>query len=191
MAALAMIEAAPNPFATVRALNRMRGAGFALSVRNDRLAISPFSRLSDQQRVFIGAHKPALMVLLQDAEVLHRALVDAGAAGLDWREGTPADWDDIRLLTAGEVLYGDRRMMNAHGCRYAIEHAPAIEVWPEYQPADCVPEAAPYVATDSPSADQQANLVAELMIKGWAPANAEAKARDMIMQRAKAEAAQG
>ena len=70
-ATVALVEiAAADPFALVRALNRMRAAGFALSVRNDRLAISPFSRLSDQQRAFIGSHKPALLALLADAETL-------------------------------------------------------------------------------------------------------------------------
>ena len=177
MAALALIEVhAADPFATIRALNRMRAAGFALSVRNDRLAISPFSRLSDQQRAFIGSHKPALVALLGDVEALHHALVDAGPAGLDWREGTPADWDDTRLLVAGEVLYGDGRMVNVHGHRYAAGYAPAIEVGPEYPPADCVPETAPHAATDSPPADPLATRVAELIAQGWAPWNARARA---------------
>lgn len=171
-----LLEAAPDPFATVRALNRMRAAGFALSVRNDRLAISPFSRLSEQQRAFIGSHKPALVALLEDAEILHHALVDAGPAGLDWREGTPADWDDTRLLVAGEVLYGDGRMVNVHGHRYAIEHTPAIEVGPEYPPADCVPETAPHAVMDSHPANPLATRVAELTAQGWAPWNARARA---------------
>lgn len=176
MAALALIEAAPNSFATIRALNRMRAAGFALSVRNDRLAISPFSRLSDQQRAFIGSHKPALVALLEDAKALHHALVDAGPAGLDWREGTPSDWDDIRLLAAGEVLYADGRMVSTLNRRYAAESAPAVELGPEYPPADCVPETAPHAATDSPPADPLATRVAELIASGWSPWNARARA---------------
>lgn len=176
-ATVALVEiAAADPFALVRALNRMRAAGFALSVRNDRLAISPFSRLSDQQRAFIGSHKPALLALLEDAEILHHALVDAGPAGLDWREGTPADWDDMRLLVAGEVLYSTGRMVNAHGRRYAAGYAPAIEVGPEYPPADCVPETAPHAATDSPPADPLADRVAQLIASGWSPWNARARA---------------
>ena len=171
-----LLEAAPDPFAIVRALNRMRAAGFALSVRNDRLAISPFSRLSEPQRAFIGSHKPALVALLEDAEILHHALVDAGPAGLDWREGTPADWDDTRLLVAGEVLYSTGRMVNAHGHRYAAEYTPATEVGPEYPPADCVPETAPHAATYSPPADPLATRVAELIAQGWAPWNARARA---------------
>ena len=181
-----LLEAAPDPFATVRALNRMRAAGFALSVRNDRLAISPFSRLSEQQRAFIGSHKPALVALLEDAEILHHALVDAGPAGLDWREGTPADWDDTRLLVAGEVLYGDGRMVNVHGHRYAIEHTPAIKVgseYPpaikvgsEYPPADCMPETASHAVMNSHPANPLATRVAELIAQGWAPWNARARA---------------
>lgn len=128
MATLALLEVEADPFATVRALNRMRAAGFALSVRNDRLAISPFSRLSEPQRAFIGSHKPALIGLLEDAEILHRALVQAGPAGLDWREGTPADWTDIHLLAVGEVLYADGRMVSTLNRRYAAESAPTVEL---------------------------------------------------------------
>ncbi len=177
-AALALVEvAAADPFALVRALNRMSAARFALSVRDNRLVISPFSRLSEQQRAYLHAHKLALVALLEDAETLHRALVDAAHAGLGWQEGTPADWDDTRLLVAGEVLYGDGRMVNANGRRYAIERAPTIEVRPECPPADCVPETAPHAATDSPPADPLATRVAELIAQGWSPWNAEARAR--------------
>ena len=143
MAAHALVEVTTEPFATVRAVNRMRRAGFSLSVEGGGLVVTPASSLTDAQRAFIGSHKPALVALLEDAEILHRALVDAGPAGLDWREGTPADWDDTRLLVAGEVLYSTGRMVNAHTRRYAAGYAPAIEVGPEYPPADCVPEIEP------------------------------------------------
>jgi hypothetical protein len=76
------------------------------------------------QRAFVDRHESALVLLLQDAEALHRALVDAGPAGLDWREGTPADWDDARLLAADEVLYADGRMVNRQGRRYLLAYAP-------------------------------------------------------------------
>ena len=62
----------------------------------------------------------------------HAALAKAGAAGLAWMEGTPADWTGERLLAAGEVLYGDGRMVNRCERRYLKEHAPllALEVTP-------------------------------------------------------------
>lgn len=167
---------APDPFALVRGIRRMRAAGFAVEVENGGLVVESTLELSEPQRAFIGAHQPALVALLEDAEILHHALVDAGPAGLGWREGTPADWDDTRLLVAGEVLYGDGRMVNVHGHRYAIEHTPAIEVGPEYPPADCAPETAPHAATDSPPADPLATRVAELIAQGWAPWNARARA---------------
>ncbi len=166
----------PDPFALVRGICRMRAAGFAVEVENGGLVVESTLELSEPQRAFIGAHKPALLALLEDAEVLHHALVDAGPAGLGWREGTPADWTDIHLLAVGEVLYGDGRMVNVNGHRYAIEHTPAIEIGPEYPPADCVAETAPHAATDSPPADPLATRVAELIAQGWAPWNARARA---------------
>ncbi len=129
-AAVALVEiAAADPFALVRALNRMSAAGFALSVRDNRLLASPFTKLSEQQRAYLHSHKPALVELLEDAEALHRALVDAAHAGLGWREGTPAEWSDARLLAAGEVLYSDKRMVSRYGRRYALaECAPPLEL---------------------------------------------------------------
>ena len=176
-AALALVEvSAADPFGPVRVLNRMSAAGFALELDGRALVASPADKLSAAQRDFIRAHKVALVALLEDAEALHRALVQAGPVGLDWREGTPADWDDTRLLVAGEVLYGDGRMVNVHGHRYAIEHTPAIEVGPEYPPADCVPETAPHAVMDSHPANPLATRVAELTAQGWAPWNARARA---------------
>ncbi|HAO31831.1 MAG TPA: hypothetical protein DCQ84_02620 [Candidatus Competibacteraceae bacterium] len=113
MSAAPKLDTAADPFATVRALNRMRAAGFALSLDDDRLMVEPLSRLSEQ----------------------HRALIEAGAAGLAWREGTPADWTDDRLLAAGEALYADGRMAKRHERRYRPTSAPAIEEGPEYCPA--------------------------------------------------------
>ena len=128
MAAPALIEVnTPDPFPAMRALNRMRAAGFTLEVDDGRLMVEPLSRLSEEQQRFIRAHKPALVALLMDAETIHAALVQAGAAGLAWMEGTPGDWTGERLLAAGEVLYGDGRMMSVYGRRYLKEHAPPFE----------------------------------------------------------------
>ena len=147
MSAAAEKLPAPDPFATVRALNRMRAAGFALSVEDDKLMVEPLSRLSDSQRSYLRAHKAALVALLMDAETVHRALVRAGAAGLGWREGTPRDWADDRLLAAGEVLYGDGRMVNRNERRYGPTSVPAIVEVPEYRPPDEAPPASPAVDT--------------------------------------------
>ena len=127
MTAPALIEANADPFAAMRAMNRMRVAGFALELDGPALVVSPADRLSESQRAFIRAHKPALVALLQDAEIVYRALVQAGPAGLGWKEGTPANWTGERLLAAGEVLYGDGRMMSVYGRRYLKEHAPPFE----------------------------------------------------------------
>ncbi len=127
MTAPALIEVnTPDPFAAMRALNRIRAAGFTLEVDDGRLMVEPLSRLTDAQRAYIRALKPALAQLLMDGAVLHAALAQAGPAGLAWMEGTPADWTGERLLAAGEVLYGDGRMVNRCGRRYLKEHAPLL-----------------------------------------------------------------
>lgn len=62
----------------------------------------------------------------RDAKTLIQALNAAGPAGLNWREGTPNDWDDVRLLAAGEVLYANGRMVNVLGRRYLTTQAPRL-----------------------------------------------------------------
>ena len=126
MTAPALVEVAVDPFVAMRAMNRMRTAGFSLRLAGDALQVSPADRLTEEQRRFIRANKPALVALLQDAEIVYRALVQAGPAGLGWMEGTPADWTGERLLAAGEVLYGDGRMVSVYGRCYPKEHAPAF-----------------------------------------------------------------
>ena len=147
MTAPAVVEIA-DPFAAMRALNKMRVAGFALSVRDDRLIVAPADRLSEKQRDYIRTHKQALVALLMDAETLHAALALAGPAGLSFHEGTPGDWDNARLLAAGEVLYGDGRMVNRNDRRYLREHAPPI---PDFVP-DTVPDTVPAPANVIPIA---------------------------------------
>lgn len=127
MTAPALAEVAADPFAAMRALNKMRAAGFALSVRDGRLTVKPADRLTEQQDAFIRAHKAALVALLADAAELHAALVQASTTGLAWMEGTPADWDDVRLLAADEVLYCDGRMVNRNDRRFLRECAPPVE----------------------------------------------------------------
>ena len=67
MTAPALIEANADPFAAMRALNRMRAAGFVLELDGPALTVSPADRLTDAQRAYIRTHKPALVALLQDA----------------------------------------------------------------------------------------------------------------------------
>lgn len=128
MAAAVALQAREDEdhFAAVRALNRICAAGFSLRVSDDhRLLATPAEQLSDTWRAFIREHKPALVDLLIDAETLRQALTIAGPAGLAWREGTPPDWADVRLLAAGEALYTAGRMVSVHGRRFATESAPA------------------------------------------------------------------
>ena len=135
MAALAeKLDTALDPFAAVRALNRMRRAGFVVRLADTDLQIAPIASLSDSQRAYLRTHKAALVGLLSDAEILHRVLVLYGQAGLGWRQGTPTDWDDARLLAAGEVLYSTGGMVSRNGRRYCSGSAPAIEEDPEYPP---------------------------------------------------------
>lgn len=107
-----------DPFTAVRALNRLRTAGVVVELDGTQLAVSAAEPLTEAQRTELRIHKPALVALLMDAETVYSALVQAGTAGLAWMEGTPADWNDARLLAAGEVLYGDWRMANRNGRRY-------------------------------------------------------------------------
>ena len=67
---------------------------------------------------------PALVEVAADP--MAATLEQAGPAGLEWHEGTPADWSDARLLAAGEVLYVSCRMVNRNGRRYLKAHAPPI-----------------------------------------------------------------
>ena len=193
MTAPALIEVPTDSMATLRAMNRMRRAGFTLRLDGNALVVSPADNLSDPQRVFIRAHRPALLALLQDAAELHAALALAGNAGLDWREGMPG-WNDDRLLAAGEVLYSDGRMVNRNGRRYLREHAPPI---PDPVP-DPVPDRANIIPMDREAYEERAAIMeydgglsrgeseqkalalalrsAEPQAAGWAPSNAKARA---------------
>jgi hypothetical protein len=114
---------AADSFALVCAFNKISRAGFTLTVRADHLMVDPADQLLDAQRNWIRARKPELLALLFDTDRLNNTLIDASAAGLGWREGTPPDWSDDRLLAAGEVLYGDGRMVNRNERRYARQGA--------------------------------------------------------------------
>lgn len=123
----------------------------------------------------------------RDAKILIRALNAAGPAGLDWREGTPVDWSDDRLLDAGEVLYREGRMVNRWGRRYLPAQAPRLsEQWlSDTAPPQATPQIVPTAPTSgsaaaSPHREQsdnpQAARIAELIAAGWSPWNAKARA---------------
>ena len=130
---------ADDPISMMRAFNKMRTAGFMLSVEGENLVVEPASKLTDEQRGFLRTHKAALVGLLSDAETLADALAKVGTAGLGWREGTPPDWSDVRLLSAGEVLYATKRMINVLGRRYSVASAPPM---PDFITAPKVQETA-------------------------------------------------
>ena len=113
-----------DPFSLVRVFNRMRQAGFSLSVDGEDLVVKPAQTLTDPQRAYLRAHKAALVALLTDAERLAHVLEQAGAAGLGWREGTPLEWIPTYRLAVGEVLYADGRMVNRLGRCYSATVAP-------------------------------------------------------------------
>ena len=133
----------PDPMALIQAINRMRVAGFVLAVENGGLAVSPASRLNDEQRAFIRAHKAELVGLLADADRLAAALEQAGTAGLGFREATPPEWDKVYRLAVGEVLYGDGRMVSRLGRCYSATVAPPL---PRFHDAPQTPEIEPRAA---------------------------------------------
>ncbi len=116
----------------------------------------------------------------RDAKILIRALNAAGPAGLDWREGTPNDWDDVRLLAAGEVLYQDRRMVNVLGRRYLAAYAARIiEQGSDIQspqPTPLIESSAPTsgLVDDREGGHPKGTRIAELIAAGWSPWNAKA-----------------
>ena len=126
-----------DPFVLVCGLRRMRAAGFVVRESDGAIEISPFDSLSAKQLEWLRTHKAALVELLSDAELLASAIEHAGPHGLGWKEGTPEDWSDARLLAAGEVLYSTGRMVNALGRRYTPACAPSL---PEFIPHVWEPE---------------------------------------------------
>ena len=127
---------ADDPFALVRAYNRMKTAGYTLTLSDQNLLVQSDFELSEKQADFITNHKVALVQLLTDAEALASALEQAGTAGLGWCEGTPPEWTPAYLTAVGEILYSQRRMANRLGRRYSVAVAPPMADTP----------AAPFVA---------------------------------------------
>ena len=195
----------PDPMALIQAINRMRVAGFVLAVENGGLAVSPASRLNDEQRAFIRAHKAELVGLLADADRLAAALEQAGTAGLGWCEGTPTDWTPAYRLAVGEVLYADGRMVNRLGRCYSATVAPPMAETPDapfvaeiescaatmalsidveaYEERAAIMEYDGQLPRDEAEAKAMAIAVrcAELQAKGWEPWNAKARAESEVL----------
>ncbi|NMQ21480.1 hypothetical protein E4P82_21070 [Candidatus Competibacter phosphatis] len=76
-----------DPFSLVRALNRMRAAGFEIRAAGDLLQVSPIGRLTDPQRAYLQANKAALLALLADAETLASAWCKPARRGWDGGNG--------------------------------------------------------------------------------------------------------
>lgn len=189
-----------------RLLERLDHQGLTLFAQGARLIVRPGNLLTANDETLIREHKPELLRLarLRDAETVYRALVEAGPAGLAWREGTPPDWPDERLLAVGEVLYADGRMVNVLGRRYLAAQAPRLtEQRSDTASSQTTPQSAPSAATGAvsstvertptdlsalPASDRmdplhredpdnpQAARIAELMAASWAPWNAKARA---------------
>lgn len=135
MAAPAVVRLQPTDYmAALRALNRMRAAGFTLTVRDGRLIVTPADRLTTQQDAFLRVHKPALVALLNDAETLYAAHLQAGVTGLAGREGVPPDWTDSQWLAASQLLHSQRRIKTVLDRRYLRECAPPAPPEPDIQP---------------------------------------------------------
>ena len=72
--------------------------GFTVSlVGNDRLAVSPSSKLHETQRELLRASKAAIVALLCDARATTDALAKAAMLACDHWGDSPADRDLMRL----------------------------------------------------------------------------------------------
>lgn len=138
-AATGLEATTPEPLALVRAIRRMKKAGFEIRAIGGRLQVAPADTLTTLQREYLREHKAALVQLLTDAETLTGLLEQAGSAGLGWREGTP-EWDDGYLLAVGEVLYSTGRMVSRWGRHYAAAFSPPM---PRFHDAPPAPEIEP------------------------------------------------
>jgi len=97
----ALLEGPRDPTTAVRVLNRMRAAGFALSVEDGRLMCEPLSRLSEEQRATLRTHKPALIALLTNA----KASILSGQGRSE--SSRPADPSTLLQEPAPEVRCSD------------------------------------------------------------------------------------
>lgn len=109
-----------------RAWQKMRNAGYSLSILNDALAVEP-ATLDERQQQFVMKVRDRFIQLLHDAKFVEGLVEEAGTSGLDWKHGTEM-WDDVRLLAANAVLYATNRIVNYDGIRYHQSVAKPNEV---------------------------------------------------------------
>ena len=113
-----------GPLATLRIFNRLKQAGFRLSISAGKLIVHPLSRLSDMQRAFLHAHRCALIGLLEDAAALAAALAEAGQDGIAEEALDGWGWGWERQFSASDVLIAQGLAWFASGCFYATGYGP-------------------------------------------------------------------
>ena len=175
-----------DPFSLVRVFNRMRQAGFSLSVDGEDLVVKPAQTLTDTQRAYLRAHKGALVALLTDAETLAGLLDAAQAEGIS--EGLPLDWEPMRRLAALEILFSSRRVVYQLGRYYGAALAPPMPTYPD---AVNVPEIAASTAKAAVTIDVEAyeERAAIMEYDGGLPRDeAEAKAMAIAVRTAELQA---
>ena len=87
--------------------------GFTVSlVDNNRLAVSPSSKLHDTQRELLRANKAEIVALLSDAKATTDALVKAAMRACDhWRD-TSADRQEMRRECLATPLHLQADLLN-------------------------------------------------------------------------------
>ncbi len=87
--------------------------GFSVSlVDNDRLAVSPSSKLHDTQRELVRANKAEIVALLRDAKATTDALVKAAMRACDHFNDSPADRGLMRLECLATPLHLQADLLN-------------------------------------------------------------------------------
>ena len=87
--------------------------GFTVSlVDNDRLAVSPSSKLHDTQRALLRANKAEIVALLCDAKATTDALVKAAMRACDHFNDSPADRADMKRECIATPLHLQADLLN-------------------------------------------------------------------------------
>ena len=98
---------------TASILELLRAQGFTVSlVVNDRLAVSPSSKLHDTQRELLRANKAEIVALLFDAKVTTGALVKAAMRACDHFNDDLADRADMKRECIATPLHLQADLLN-------------------------------------------------------------------------------
>lgn len=93
--------------------------GFTVSlVDNERLAVSPSSKLHDTQRELLRANKAEIVALLRDAKATTDALVKAAMRACDHFNDGPADRDLMRLECLATPAHLQTNLLNHFSKNY-------------------------------------------------------------------------